>query len=497
MRTDDAIAETHDDVLEPVSRWWLSGTPLETEHQRLMRRRPVPVPWSETTAAALTPEERARLGETWTRRAAAEYLAVSTFAVLAIDLVAAAAPADVLSLCLRAGIDEVRHAELCLRMIEIYGGKRVLPPPGMSSLPDDPGAPRLHQALANTMLVSCVSETYATTVLSATRDLTVDPTAQEVLTSIYSDEVMHARLGWSYLRYALDRGGDDARSPRPRRWCRSRCAASPPWSSASARIGAVTEAVRGHGLMTPAEERQIFSACVREVLVPGFVALGVPSAAARSTTTARPGRRRREGARCARRPRCVLGCVRTTTACTRLPRRDLGRRARGRRRRRMSPTAWSGTSSARPWPAATPGWELFDFAEVGAFEILLAPLRSPRPTARSDRGREGRPRRRRRHAVPGGPRASQRRQLLPPAGPAHRRHRRLHRGRAALALQPAPRRRLRAAAARSTPTYEPLRVRINAQLARGGVVTAIRCARRATAAWPWCGASARPRAATT
>jgi hypothetical protein len=31
-----------------------------------------------------------------------------------------------------------------------------------------------------------------------------------VLTAIYSDEVMHARLGWSYLRYALDRGGAGA-----------------------------------------------------------------------------------------------------------------------------------------------------------------------------------------------------------------------------------------------------------------------------------------------
>ena len=28
-----------------------------------------------------------------------------------------------------------------------------------------------------------------------------------MLTSIYSDEVMHARLGWSYLRYAIEVGG--------------------------------------------------------------------------------------------------------------------------------------------------------------------------------------------------------------------------------------------------------------------------------------------------
>lgn len=271
-----AAAQTvNDDLHEPVTAWWLSGTPLEAEHHRLMRRRNVPIVWSETTVTDLSADERARLAGTWTRRSAAEYLAVSTFAVLAIDLVAAGAPADVLSLCMRAGIDEVRHAELCLRMVEIYGGKRIQPPPGMSSLPDDPKRPKLHQALANTLLVSCVSETYATTVLTATRDLTEDPVAHGVLTSIYSDEVMHARLGWSYLRYALERGGQGAIDaaaamiPIALRGVANVVERERP-------IGEVTDKVRAHGLMTPAEERVIYSSCVREVLVPGFEALGIP-----------------------------------------------------------------------------------------------------------------------------------------------------------------------------------------------------------------------------
>jgi hypothetical protein len=268
----DAIQE---DLFEPVSAWWLSGTPLEAEHHRLMRRRSVPIPWSETTVAGLSEVERNRLAETWRRRSAAEYLAVTTFAVLAIDLVSAGAPADVLSLCMRAGIDEVRHAELCLRMVEIYSGKRLQPPPGMSSLPDDPKRPKLHQALANTLLVSCVSETYATTVLTATRDLTEDPAAHAVLTSIYSDEVMHARLGWSYLRYALEKGGPAAVEaaakmvPIALRGVANVVERERP-------VGEVTDAVRAHGLMTPAEERVIYSSCVREVLVPGFEALGIP-----------------------------------------------------------------------------------------------------------------------------------------------------------------------------------------------------------------------------
>ncbi len=271
----DIEPQGRDDAYEPTSPWWLSGTPLEAEHHRLMRRRTVHIPWAETTASSLTDAERARLAATWMRRSEAEYLAVSTFSVLALDLVAARAPADVMSLCLRAGIDEIRHAEMCIRMAQIYSGKQLLPPPGMSSLPDDPKRPKLHQALANTMLVSCVSETYATTVLSATRDLTTDPTAQAVLTSIYSDEVMHARLGWSYMRHAIDVGGDGvieaaaAMLPRALRGVANVVEAERP-------VGEVTDAVRTHGLMTPAEERVIFSTCVREVLVPGFVALGIP-----------------------------------------------------------------------------------------------------------------------------------------------------------------------------------------------------------------------------
>jgi hypothetical protein len=141
-------------------------------------------------------------------------------------------------------------------------------------LPDDPKRPRLHQALANTMLVSCVSETYATTVLGATRDITEDPTAQAVLTSIYSDEVMHARLGWAYLRYAIDHGGQGAIDaatamvPRALRGVANVVERERP-------EGDVTDAVRRHGLMTPEEEREIFSTCVRDVLVPGFTALGI------------------------------------------------------------------------------------------------------------------------------------------------------------------------------------------------------------------------------
>jgi len=100
-----------------------------------------------------------------------------------------------------------------------------------------------------------------------------------VLTAIYSDEVMHARLGWSYLRHAIGAGGQGvidaaaAMLPRALRGVANVVERERP-------AGAVTEAVRTHGLMTPQEERVIFSTCVREVLVPGFAALGIPTGGA-------------------------------------------------------------------------------------------------------------------------------------------------------------------------------------------------------------------------
>ena len=86
---------------------------------------------------------------------------------------------------------------------------------------------------------------------------------------------MHARLGWSYLRHAIEVGGQgviDAAAemlPRALRGVANVVERERP-------VGEVTEAVRAHGLMTPAEERVIYSTCVREVLVPGFQALGIP-----------------------------------------------------------------------------------------------------------------------------------------------------------------------------------------------------------------------------
>jgi hypothetical protein len=258
---------------EPTSPWWLSGTAIEPAHHRLMQHS-LAIPWHASTAMQLSEPERAQLAETWLRRAAAEYFAVSRFSEFATELVAAMAPADVLSLCLRIGIDEVRHAELCARMAEIYSGVKHVPPFGRS-LPEPSVRPERYHALANAMV--CVSETHSAAVLSATRNLTTDPTAHAVLSVMLADEVMHSQIGWSYLRHAIDMGGPSviaeaaAMVPAVLRGLIADIEQRPDIP--------VADAVRAHGVMSHAEERTVAWTCVTDVLVPGFAALGIPISA--------------------------------------------------------------------------------------------------------------------------------------------------------------------------------------------------------------------------
>ena len=231
----------------------------------------IAIPWHASTAAQLSEPERALLAQTWLRRAAAEYFAISTFSEFATDLVAAMAPADILSLCLRIGIDEVRHAELCVRMAEIYSGAKHVPPFGRS-VPEPSARPERHHALANAMM--CVSETHSAAVLAATRNLTTDPTAHAVITVMLADEVTHSQMGWSYLRHAIDAGGASVIAaaaemvPDVLRGLIADVEERPDV--------AITDAVRAHGVMSRAEERRVVWTCVTDVLVPGFAALGIP-----------------------------------------------------------------------------------------------------------------------------------------------------------------------------------------------------------------------------
>jgi len=197
-------------------------------------------------------------------------------------------------------------------------------------------------------------------VLAATRDVTTDPTAQAVLTSIYSDEVLHARLGCRTCG-TRSRSAGKAGSTRAAEMLAAGVArGGETSSSASVRSGEVTDAVRTHGLMTPAEERVIFSTCVREVLVPGFRSPRYP------------------GRQCGRRVRRRMGArslILLVSACSGgggaipwIPALAPRNRTPPSRARR---SAWRRTSSTPVLASRDAYVRLFDFVAVGEYEILL------------------------------------------------------------------------------------------------------------------------------
>ncbi len=269
------------DRAPPLVPSWISGTPLAVEHAKLMAARHKPVPWEASTADRLSAEEREIAATIWRKRIENEYLAISTFAVLSIDLCAARAPADVLSLTHRAAIDEVRHAEYCCRLASIYSGRDEQPEGGLSDLPDEPARPKREQALANALLVSCVAETYATVVLNAVRPEATDPVVAAVLANIYADEVVHARIGWSYLAHCLRLGGAGERDaaakmiPIAIRGAANVIESPEPMLDVKEQEKLIGPSLRAHGLMPASEGRELFIRCLSEVLIPGFRELGI------------------------------------------------------------------------------------------------------------------------------------------------------------------------------------------------------------------------------
>ncbi len=260
---------------------WISDTPLRTEYARLMRGFHRPIPWDETHAARLDPDVRAELARIWAERIPTEYRSITGFGTFAFDLVAAGAPPDLVAVCHRVCIDELRHTELAVRMVEIYGGRRPTLPREISSLPATQGISAVAQAGRSAIALSCLGETFACTELAMLRDRAVDPVVRGVLTVFLSDEIVHARIGWAYLAHAIPsadaRTKQDVASAVPEYV--AGIAANLFGNDAQAPAVDVThddERLAAHAVCSMREEQSLYREFVRDVFVPGLVATGVP-----------------------------------------------------------------------------------------------------------------------------------------------------------------------------------------------------------------------------
>jgi hypothetical protein len=271
---------------EPIAPWWTTESPLRVAHLKRMASRTPEIDWSKSTAADLDPVSRARLLEAWRARIRAEHLGISSFAVLALDVLAAGLEGDVVSAVYSAALDEIAHTEICCRVAELYGGHHERPPAGTANLPDEPTTPAVQQALANSILVCCVAETYSTALLDVLIDEAEDPVVVSVLESIYADEIQHSRIGWSIVGHIARTRRDDLTATVATAAALSfkgvARAIETPGFAENSTDAEVTDGMRRHGLVTTREARQLFVTTLREAIVPGFAGVGVDVASAAS-----------------------------------------------------------------------------------------------------------------------------------------------------------------------------------------------------------------------
>ncbi|MCA9635179.1 MAG: ferritin-like domain-containing protein [Myxococcales bacterium] len=155
---------------------------------------------------ALDAATRERLADAWTDDGLAEHASVASFARFILELLAVGAPAELIVRAQRALADEIDHARLCFALASAYRGAAV----GPGKLAIDAaldGSGELTAVVARALVEGCIGETLAAFHAGIAASEAADPAVAGVLRRIADDELEHAALAWSFVRWALDVGG--------------------------------------------------------------------------------------------------------------------------------------------------------------------------------------------------------------------------------------------------------------------------------------------------
>jgi hypothetical protein len=185
-----------------------------------------------------------------------------------MQLLCVGAPADLVRDAHQGAIDEVRHAELCLGLASAYEGRSVeptpLPLPRSVALDAD-----LASVAAETAMEGCIGETVAAVQAFEALCRATDPAVIAVLEATVADETRHAELGWRFVAWALDVGGEATRAAVMRAFDGFRPA--PPRAEDLADVN--LDDFAAHGRQPAIEARKIADRTVREVVAPAVCAL--------------------------------------------------------------------------------------------------------------------------------------------------------------------------------------------------------------------------------
>ena len=133
---------------------------------------------------------------TWSGRMKNEYGSSRVFEALAVQLDDAGLDG---ASCRAFANEERRHGVLCGAVVEALGGQARFELDDAPPLPAHGDTTKRVAALRNVMSVGCMSETVAVALIAAERLEMREGPLRDLLTTIWSDEIGHARFGWTTL----------------------------------------------------------------------------------------------------------------------------------------------------------------------------------------------------------------------------------------------------------------------------------------------------------
>jgi hypothetical protein len=258
----------------------LTETPLARQHERVMEGRPrhkvAPIPWGAFQRSRW-PAGALRLAlDGQQKLAMGEYLAVDLFSRVASGIALLGAPIDLVAAAAGIPGDEIRHADITLRMAGLLAGKDVTVDVSQKLVSERWTHRMTQEELDDFMVeVPAIGETLACALLKACADRATDPTVKSVYANLVRDEVHHARFGWYYLAW---------RSPQWTRAERQRVADRMGanlvglerrfWNGRDAPAGA-RKAARSLGVLDSPGQREVVRAIMDDEVVPGLDAVGL------------------------------------------------------------------------------------------------------------------------------------------------------------------------------------------------------------------------------
>lgn len=215
-----------------------------------------------TAGEALGPAERQVLAAAWQRDAAYEHASVASFARFTLELLAVGAPPDLVAGSQQAGLEEIRHAQLCFGLAARYGGAAV--GPGPLELGDVQLASSLREVVAATVREGCVGETIAALMASRALAAATEPVVREVLSIIAEDEARHAALAWKVVAWAVKHGGEPIRQAAREALTHLQLELG----DGAAEVGVDAVVLMAHGKLDAAQRRAVAVEAMREVIGP-------------------------------------------------------------------------------------------------------------------------------------------------------------------------------------------------------------------------------------